>query len=262
MSKIGRLTDFDVSHPERWNSYVARVENYFRVNQIREDGLKAATLLCACGQEAFDIAENLVAPAPLESVAYTDLKKMLKEHFQPKLSVIAWRHAFEQRDQRPGESAADFIAALSKQQDLVSSRIWKRGSEEAAGGAVKALRLARNPPETVTVHQEDAREGSEVDPEEEVDRLHQPAERRQKGRPVKATASLQCFGCGGHHKRADCRFRSAICRACGRQGHIASVCLGRQKVQPREQLLQEGTRVPSQNRVGFCASQNRNTQAP
>ncbi|XP_015680467.1 retinoic acid receptor alpha-like [Protobothrops mucrosquamatus] len=45
MSKIGRLSEFDTAHPERWSSYVARVENYFRVNQVREDGLKAATLL-------------------------------------------------------------------------------------------------------------------------------------------------------------------------------------------------------------------------
>ncbi|KAK9398887.1 putative protein K02A2.6-like [Crotalus adamanteus] len=110
-------------------------------------------------------------------------------------------------------------------------------AEEAAGGAVKALWLTKNPPDTATVHQEDAQEGSEADPEEEVNRLHRPAERRQKGHLDKAPASLQCFGCGGRHKRADCRFRSAICRACGRQGHIASVCLGCQKVQPCEELL-------------------------
>ncbi|XP_029141795.1 uncharacterized protein K02A2.6-like [Protobothrops mucrosquamatus] len=34
MSKISRISEFDTSHPERWSSYVARVENYFRVNQV------------------------------------------------------------------------------------------------------------------------------------------------------------------------------------------------------------------------------------
>ncbi|KAK9405235.1 hypothetical protein NXF25_004009 [Crotalus adamanteus] len=114
MAKIGRLSEFDVSHPERWESYVARLENYLKVNQVREESLKAATLLCVCGQDAFEITENLAAPVPLESVNYADLKKLLKEHFQPKMSVIAWRHTFEQRDQRSGESAKEYIATLRK----------------------------------------------------------------------------------------------------------------------------------------------------
>ncbi|KAK9394668.1 hypothetical protein NXF25_015196 [Crotalus adamanteus] len=246
MSKIGRLSEFEVAHPEHWNSYVAWVENYFKVNQIREDGLKVATLLCVCRQETFDIAENLVAPALLESVTYADLKKMLKEHFQPKLSVIAWRHTFEQRDQRPGESAVDFIAALRQAARPCEFKDLKRGcgiicglrshelqqkifakedvsfqdalkevaADEAAGSAVNALQLARNPPATMTVHQEVAREDPEQDPEEDVDRLHQPAERRLKEHPDRAPASPQCFGCGERRKRADCRFRSAICQAC------------------------------------------------
>ncbi|KAK9411125.1 hypothetical protein NXF25_002300 [Crotalus adamanteus] len=114
MAKIGRLSEFDVSHPERWESYVSRMENYLKANQVREDSLKAATLLCVCSQDAFEIAENLAAPVPVESVSYADLKKLLKEHFHPKVSVISWRHTFEQRDQRSGESAKEYIAALRK----------------------------------------------------------------------------------------------------------------------------------------------------
>ncbi|XP_039203196.1 vomeronasal type-2 receptor 26-like [Crotalus tigris] len=88
MSKLGRLSEFDIAHPERWSSYVAQVKNYFRVNQVQEDSLKAATLPCVCGQEIFDIAENLVAPVPLESIAYAELKRILREHFEPKLSSV------------------------------------------------------------------------------------------------------------------------------------------------------------------------------
>ncbi|KAK9409890.1 hypothetical protein NXF25_001065 [Crotalus adamanteus] len=114
MAKIGRLSEFDVSHPEQWESYVSRMENYFKANQVRKDSLKAATLLCACGQDAFEIAENLVAPVPVESVSYADLKKLLKEHFHPKVSVISWRHTFEQRDQRPGIESYNRDSSLRK----------------------------------------------------------------------------------------------------------------------------------------------------
>ncbi|KAK9403206.1 hypothetical protein NXF25_008033 [Crotalus adamanteus] len=279
MAKIGRLSEFDVSHPERWESYVARVENYFKANQVREESLKAATLLCVCGQDAFDIAENLAAPVPVESVSYADLKKLLKEHFHPKMSVIAWRHTFEQRDQQPGESAKEFIAALRKAakhcefKDLeerlrdrfvcglrhrdLQQRLFAKEelsyqdalrevtAEEAAGGAVKNMRPIRNSPEVASVHQEDVQRNSEEDPDEEVDRLHPTKEKKQKG---SSSAPLKCIGCGGRHRRTDCKFRSATCRACGKQGHIAAVCLGQRKVQPQEELRLKGTRFPSQNR--------------
>ncbi|KAK9406038.1 hypothetical protein NXF25_004812 [Crotalus adamanteus] len=285
MAKIGRLSEFDISHPERWESYVARVENYLKVNQVREENLKAATLLCACGQDAFEIAENPAAPVPLESVSYADLKKLLKEHFQPKMSVIAWRHTFEQRDQRPGESAKEYIAALRKAakhcefKDLeerlrdrfvcglrhreLQQRLFAKEdlsfqdalrevtAEEAPGGAIKNMRPIRNSPDAASVHQEEVQRNSEEDSDEEVDRLHPTKEGKQKG---SSSALPKCIGCGGRHKRTDCKFRSAICRACGKQGHIVVVCLGRQKVQPQEELRLKGTRVPSQNRVGFCAS--------
>ncbi|KAK9404414.1 hypothetical protein NXF25_009241 [Crotalus adamanteus] len=280
MAKVGRLSEFDVSHPERWESYVARVENYLKVNQVREDSLKAATLLCVCGQDAFEIAENLAAPVPLESVSYADLKKLLKEHFQPKMFVIAWRHTFEQRDQRSGESAKEYIAALRKAakhcefKDLeerlrdrfvcglryrdLQQRLFAKEelsfqdalrevtAEEEAGGGVKNMQPIRNSPDVASVHQEDVQGNSEEDPDEEVDRLHPTKEGNQKG---SSAVPLKCVGCGGRHRRTDCKFRSAIFRACGKQGHIAAVCLGRRKVQPQEELRLKGTRVPSQNRL-------------
>ncbi|XP_013918131.1 PREDICTED: uncharacterized protein K02A2.6-like [Thamnophis sirtalis] len=33
-----------------------------------------------------------------------------------------------------------------------------------------------------------------------------------------------CLSCGGHHSRASYRFRTALCRKCGKKGHIAAVC--------------------------------------
>ena len=35
---------------------------------------------------------------------------VLQRHFEPKLLVIMKRHHFHRRDQRPGESIADFVA--------------------------------------------------------------------------------------------------------------------------------------------------------
>ncbi|XP_013929446.1 PREDICTED: uncharacterized protein LOC106555192, partial [Thamnophis sirtalis] len=57
-------------------------------------------------------AHQRLSQASIETVAYADLKKKLREHFEPKLSTIAWHRAFKQCEQRSGESAAEFVAAL------------------------------------------------------------------------------------------------------------------------------------------------------
>ncbi|KAK9394947.1 putative protein K02A2.6-like [Crotalus adamanteus] len=112
------------------------------------------------------------------------------------------------------------------------------------------MRPIRSSAEGASVHQEDVRRNSEEDPDEEVDRLHPAKEENQKG---SSSAPLKCIGCGGRHRRTDCKFRSATCRACGKQGHIAAVCLGRQKAQPQEERLKDV--IVSDNGPQFTSSE-------
>lgn len=46
---------------------------------------------------------------------------------------------------------------------------------------------------------------------------------RQRG-PNEPKAMGSCNGCGGQHNRNKCRFRDAVCNACGKKGHLARVC--------------------------------------
>ncbi|KAK9411126.1 putative protein K02A2.6-like [Crotalus adamanteus] len=112
------------------------------------------------------------------------------------------------------------------------------------------MRPIRSSAEGASVHREDVRRNSEEDPDEEVDRLHPAKEENQKG---SSSAPLKCIGCGGRHRRTDCKFRSATCRACGKQGHIAAVCLGRRKAQPQEERLKDV--IVSDNGPQFTSSE-------
>ncbi|KAK9405236.1 putative protein K02A2.6-like [Crotalus adamanteus] len=113
------------------------------------------------------------------------------------------------------------------------------------------MRPIRNSPDVASVHQEEVRANSEENPDEEVNRLHPTKEENRK---ESSSASLKCIGCGGRHRRADCKFRAATCRECGKQGHIAAVCLGRRKVQPQEELRLKDV-IVSDNGPQFTSSE-------
>lgn len=69
------------------------------------------------------------------------------------------------------------------------------------------------------------------DSDEEAD-VHRVCGTKGKsvGPSYKCSTGPECLSCGGDHQRTTCKFRDAICRCCGRWGHIARVC---QSAQPQ-----------------------------
>lgn len=112
MAQIGQIPVFDIRHPERWESHVGQVEFFLRLNHITEHGMKVAALLCISSPAIYDLAVGLCSSTAIRSVTYSDLLEKLDNHFSPRMLELAWRFQFEKRDQLPGESAADFIAAV------------------------------------------------------------------------------------------------------------------------------------------------------
>eukprot|EP00118_Oscarella_pearsei_P016739 m.161990 g.161990 ORF g.161990 m.161990 type:complete len:154 (+) comp38826_c0_seq3:840-1301(+) len=66
------------------------------------------------GPITYDKLRDLVAPNPPKEMKLDDLMAALKNHFSPKPLVIAERFEFYKRQQRAGESAADFLVALRR----------------------------------------------------------------------------------------------------------------------------------------------------
>ncbi|KAM3845088.1 vomeronasal type-2 receptor 26-like [Vipera latastei] len=112
-----------------------------------------------------------------------------------------------------------------------------------------ALRHNNNP--NGSVHQENAADSGEGEQanEAEIDAILQrlekfknrcdhnqtqkkPAGANRNSRAPNRNASgnsQNCASCGGNHPRASCRFRGAKCHACGKTGHIQSVCRARNR---------------------------------
>ena len=75
---------------------------------------KLHLLLGLVGTQTFWLLTNLVAPKKPGELMYDEVKEKVTAHFKPKLIMIAKRFRFYKRQQRQGESMAEYIAELRR----------------------------------------------------------------------------------------------------------------------------------------------------
>ena len=95
-----------------FTTWLKMFENYMLVINATgdswPDARKLAVLLHALGTEG----QRLFYALPDTGDTYAAAVEGLKKHFVPKVNVIAERHKFRQRAQRPDETVNEFLAAL------------------------------------------------------------------------------------------------------------------------------------------------------
>ncbi|CAI5793268.1 Hypothetical predicted protein [Podarcis lilfordi] len=101
---------------ESWDSYLARFACFLQANELMEvsEERKRGLFLSLCGPEVFKTARALVAPVAVQAVPWDTIQEKLCNHYMPKPSKIAARHAFYHRNQAEGESTNNSTAALQQ----------------------------------------------------------------------------------------------------------------------------------------------------
>ena len=110
--KHGTIGEFD-SGIEDWTSYTERLEQYFVANNVGEDKQRA-TLLSVCGSQTYLLLKSLLAPVKPVEKSYEEIVQILKDHYQPKPTVIVERFNFHSRYRKQEETVANFVADLRK----------------------------------------------------------------------------------------------------------------------------------------------------
>ena len=171
----------------------------------------------------------------------------MRQHHDPKPSAIVQRFRFNSRTRHAGESIAAFVAELRQLAEhceygnilndmlrdrlvcgIDDSRIQRRLLAEPQLTFDKAFEISM------------ASESAEKNVKDLQSASHLPS---NSNAPVNklntryGTAQKPCYRCGDKHKAADCHFKAAECRKCGKKGHIARVCKSKTlpKGQPRPQ---------------------------
>ena len=109
-SYLGGVQNYDSE--EKWSNYVERLQQFFIVNDIKDDKKKTAILLSVIGASTYALLKNLVSPVCPSEKSFKEINEVLKNHFEPAVLVIAQRFKFHKREQQPGESANVFYSEL------------------------------------------------------------------------------------------------------------------------------------------------------
>ncbi len=215
-----------------------RLQYYFAANEITNATKKRAILITACSPSTFHLLRSLVQPQTPSDLSYDELVQVMKEHYQPKPSVIVQQYKFYSRNREEGESISDYIAALKalaeycclgdSLNDVLRDRlvcgvqdggIQKRFLQESDLSFKEAFEIAQGIEAAVKGAQA-LQVQCNADPQPQtVQKIKSATSSR-----FKQPATTTCYWCGANHLSNSCRFREAECRACGKVGHIARVC--------------------------------------
>lgn len=112
VAKIGQVENFDSSLGSR-SPYEERLMWVLKVNCVPY-AHKVDAFLSLIGPTTYNLLKSSKAPALPVTKNLAELTKLLQDHLEPKLSVMAERVRFHCRGQKEGETIMQFVTALRK----------------------------------------------------------------------------------------------------------------------------------------------------
>ncbi|XP_075543248.1 uncharacterized protein LOC142577662 [Dermacentor variabilis] len=106
-----RLEEFSGSNSASW---FGRLQFFFEANDVTHPVKQRAHLLTLCGAQIYDVVYAPLQPKTPDHVSYAEIVAAPQAHYDPRPSEVYSRAMFQRRDQLPGESVNDYVAALRK----------------------------------------------------------------------------------------------------------------------------------------------------
>ena len=104
---IGTIQEFD-DEVELVTAYLEQVQLFMDANTIANEK-KVAVFLSLIGSKAYEVLRNILGPEKPTSKSYEELRKVLKQHYEPQPVINAERFYFLQA---LGESCTTYTAEL------------------------------------------------------------------------------------------------------------------------------------------------------
>ncbi|XP_041961667.1 uncharacterized protein K02A2.6-like [Alosa sapidissima] len=238
MATIGTLAAFDVKN-QTWEEYCEIMEQFFAANQISDRDRQRAVLISVVGPTTYSLMRSLVSPDKPKDKTYQQLVALLKNHFHPKPSEIVQRYKFDSRTRKPEESVMEYVAELRRlaqdcnygnklQQMLRDRLVCGINDERIQRRLLSETELTFDKALSIAVAVETANKNAQdlKNPSASV-KFIKTKKGTQESSAFKESGN-ECYRCKGtRHNAANCKFKQEKCHACGKVGHIARACRGK-----------------------------------
>ena len=214
--------------------------------------------------KTYRLIKTLCLPEKPQDHSFEEIVKRVKAHFYPKPSPIIKKYEFNRRKQNPGESVAEFLAAIRKIADdceygtvlddmlrdrlvfgVADKRLQNRFlrepkltyvnardmalAAEAADKDAKQLQGGREDSATSLLTSSSSHEGgavARIDGQSRKPRLGKGSsyKRNSPGETSQSVTTSPCYRCGGKHDATTCRYKEFECRNCHKKGHLEKAC--------------------------------------
>ena len=290
MAVYGKIDEFNLENGD-WVEYEDRLEQYFIANNL--DGTdeadlnkKKAILLSSVGSETYSLVRKLCAPVKPAAKTFAELCQLLKDHQNPKPSVIMQRFRFNTRVRKQGETIAAYVAELRKlcehcdyPADMIEEMLRDRLVCGVNNDQIQRRLLAESKLtyksaidhataiETASRDLKDLQGSrtSDVNRVQTQNKKSTSSGRRYQPQQMQASASSfprkPCYRCDGDHDSESFRFKNTECHYCHKVGHIDKACKAKKRAnaptQSRGTPTQAGATGQSRRPQSQAQQQNR-----
>ena len=199
-------------------------------NVIKEEKKIVVTFLTSIGSKTYNVLRGLLAPVIPSSVKLTDLVTTLRDHYEPKLIVIAERFHFHKREQPEGEGVAAYSAALKNcSEHCTFGTFLEKVLRDRFVCGLRSRQIQKRLLAEKSLTWKTAVEMALVDKQPDKFSRNSPADSGihyvRSPHLLKAIKPKRpCFRCGEDHIPQKCRIKEELCRNCKLKKHIAKVC--------------------------------------
>ena len=237
---------------DAWGEWEERLHYFLECNGIQGESRKRATLLTVCGKDAFSLICSLISPSKTSEKSFDELLQVIRDHKEPKPSVIVSRFKFNSCHRAAGQSVAEYVSLLRKATEhcCFGTTLDERLTEQFVCG-IRDSRMQRrllseasldfNSAQKICLAIEaSSRDAHLISGAAEV--VSEVRDVRSQGSPPGRPVS-RCWRCGGRSHAADaCRFASYKCHNCSKVGHLSKMCTAR-KTAARSRRSEHRTNV-------------------
>ncbi|KAM7315470.1 uncharacterized protein ISCGN_005253 [Ixodes scapularis] len=247
MAKFGQVEHFDASLCS-WSSYEERLASFLRANHVPETD-QVDAFLSLIGPTTYNLLKSLTAPQLPVTKSFDELTQLLRDHLEPKPSVIAERARFHRRIQEEGETIAQFVAALrtlartcdfgtfldESLRDRFVCGMRRVDIQRALFAEDKTLTFQKAVDRAVALETA-IKSTSEVHGSGgNSDQVESASVHKLKGdKEDTKKRGVACYRCGSSkHLARTCIHSEATCYKCQKVGHIQRACRSFQKRKPQ-----------------------------